>query len=69
MPNVKCQFLIAGFLHYLGIGRQREQREVLPVEVIHQIKHAGKTRAREIRLIPRPVLLLSTQQVGNAASH
>src|SRR5579864_2456994 len=38
--------------HHLRIGGQRQQREVLAIEVILEIADAGKAGAGEIRLVP-----------------
>src|SRR6202011_4789281 len=54
--------------HYLRVSREREQREILPVEVIHEVEDAREAGSGEIRFIPRSVFLLRAQQVGNASS-
>src|ERR1700686_2513432 len=56
-------------LHHLGICGQREQREVIAIEVVHQIKHTRESRAREEGLIPRTIFSLGAQQVSDAASY
>ena len=58
--------LIAFSLHYLLIRGQRQQREILSIQVIHQIEHARKARSCEIFLIPRSTLVLRTQQIRDA---
>src|SRR5580698_3617279 len=45
-------------LAHVVIARQRVERERNPVEVILQIENAGKTSARELVLVPRPVRIL-----------
>src|SRR5579863_1692805 len=59
--------LVTALLDHLGIRREREQREILPVQVILQIEHARKSSAGEERLVPGAVFLLRAQQVGDAA--
>jgi hypothetical protein len=57
------------FLHHLGIRCQRQQREVLPVEVILQIEHTRKAGARAVWLVPRAIFLLRAQQVRDPTGH
>ena len=42
----------------IDVGRQREQREILPVHVVLQIEHARETGAGNLRLVPRAIALL-----------
>src|SRR5450432_2255851 len=56
-------------LHDFPVSRQRNQREIFAIEVVHQIEHARETGAGEKRLIPRAVTLLRTQQVCDATRH
>src|ERR1019366_7061564 len=49
----------------LGVCGQRQQREILPVHVVHQVKHSRKSRAGVERLIPGTVAALRLQQIGD----
>src|SRR5437764_13319285 len=55
------------FLHNFRVGRERDQRKVFAVQVVHQVENARETGAGEERLIPRPVVLLRAEKVGDAA--
>src|SRR5437763_16369337 len=52
--------------HYLLVRSQREQREVLAVEVVHQIEDAGEAGAGVPGLVPGSGFLLRLENVGNA---
>src|ERR1700738_5186729 len=53
--------------HYLRVSREREEREILPVEVIPEVEDAREAGSGKIRFIPRSVFLLGAQQVGNTS--
>src|SRR5207249_7096651 len=59
--------LVAFCGHDLLVSRQREERKILPVHVVAQIKDSWKTGAGEIRLIPRAIFLLGPQQVCDSS--
>src|SRR5580704_5055285 len=61
--------LVPALLHDFRVRGQREQREVIAVEVIHQIKHAREPSAGEERLIPRSIFSLRAQKVGHATRY
>ncbi len=54
--------------HEVPICRERPEREVRAVAVILQIKHAGETGRREVRIRPEAVGALRAQQILNATS-
>src|SRR6188474_994436 len=51
----------------VNIGREREQRKVLPIHVVLQIEHAGKAGSRDLLLIPRSVGFLRAEQVAQTS--
>src|SRR4029077_8960940 len=57
------------FGDHLRVGGQSEQRKILAIHVVLQIEHARESRAGVVVLVPRAVLLLSAQEVGNTARH
>src|SRR3954453_19939945 len=44
--------LDAALLHYLRVGRQREQREIQSVEVVHQVEHAREAGSSVELFVP-----------------
>src|SRR5208282_6544469 len=55
--------------HHLRIGREREQREILAVQVVLQVEHAREARAGEESLVPGTVFILRSQKIGHAAGY
>src|ERR1700741_4998185 len=55
--------LVSVLLHYLRVRRQRQQREVLAVQVIHQVEHTREAGSRVELLIPGAVFTLRAHQV------
>src|SRR5215469_15837989 len=50
-----------------GVGRKRDQWEVLAVHVVHQVEHPREAGAGVPLFIPRTIAALRLQQVGDAA--
>src|SRR5579864_9147410 len=59
--------LVAVLLHHLRVRGQRKQREVLPVQVIHEIEHARESSPGTEFLIPGSVGSLRPHEIRNAA--
>src|SRR5262249_30265799 len=51
------------------IGCQRDQREVIAIQVIRQVKHPWEPCTRALIFIPAAVRLLCFQQIKDAALH
>src|SRR4051812_12981697 len=51
----------------IGVSGQCQQREILPIEIVLQVEHAGKSSAGDFRLSPRSVAPLRTQQESQTA--
>src|SRR6266404_4250596 len=52
--------------HHFLVRGQRDQREVLAVEVIHQVEDAREAGAGVPGLVPGAILFLGFQNVGDA---
>ena len=56
------------FCSMIAIPRQRVQRKIISVQMILQIKHAGKSGSRKFLFIPRAVGVLLFHQMRNRAA-
>src|SRR5579864_5814446 len=52
--------------HHLLISGQRDEREVLAVEVVHQVEDAREAGSGVPGLVPGAVFLLGFQNIGDA---
>src|ERR1700688_4441308 len=55
--------------HGFGISGQGNQREILPVHVVHKVEHAWESRTGVIGFIPGTILVLRAQQISYSPSH
>src|SRR5438067_12214778 len=53
----------------IDIGREREQRKILPIHVVLQIKHPRETGAGNLRLVPRAIWALRRKQITETTLH
>src|SRR5256885_6515481 len=53
----------------IHIGREREQREILPVHVVLEVEDARETGAGNLRLVPGAIGLLGRKQITQPALH
>src|SRR5579862_4782573 len=51
----------------IAVSRERVQREIVSIEMIFQIKHAGESSARKLLLIPGAVRILLIDQVRHGS--
>src|SRR5438067_7497345 len=60
-------FFLILFDHHFLVRGQRDQREVLPVEVVHEVEDAGEAGASVPNFVPRAVFFLGLEEIGDAA--
>ena len=53
-------------LHHLLVRRQRDQREVLAVEVVHQVEDAREAGAGVPGFVPGAVFFLGLENIGDS---
>src|SRR5216683_3990745 len=70
MLSADCWLLtVISLRHYFLVRSQRDQREILPVHVVHEVEHAREARTGEMRFVPGAFFFLRANKIGDASNH